>query len=98
MRPPAVVVSLDELDDGVLGGVAGWEAPAVVHLVLQRGEERLGHGVIVAVAGAAAGKTHVAGPRPLGQRPTGVLGPYCCGIWRFPPRSRANWPTRAPPP
>lgn len=39
--------------------------PAVVHLVLQRGEERLGHGVIVAVAGAAAGKTHVVGPRPL---------------------------------
>ena len=55
----AVVVGLDEPDDGVLGGVAGREAPAVVHLVLRRGEERLGHGVVVAVAGAAAGKAHI---------------------------------------
>lgn len=47
--------------------------PAVVHLVLQRGEERLGHRVVVAVAGAAAGKAHVVGAGPLGQRPAGVL-------------------------
>ena len=72
--PSAVVVGLDELDHRVLCGVAGREAPAVVHLILQRGEERLGHGVVVAVAGAAAGKAHVVGPRPLGQGPAGVLG------------------------
>lgn len=74
MRPPAVVVGLDELDDGMLGGVAGREAPAVANLVLRRDEERLGHGVVVAVAGAVAGKAHVVGLRPLSQRPTGVLG------------------------
>ena len=56
VQPPAVVVGLDELDDGMLGGVAGREAPAV------------------AVAGAAAGKAHVVGLRPLSQCPTGVLG------------------------
>ena len=44
VRPPAVVVGLDELDHRVLGGVAGLEAPAMVHLVLRRREERLGGG------------------------------------------------------
>lgn len=71
--PSAVVVGLDELDDGMLGSVAGREAPAVVHLVLQRGEERLGHGVVVAVAGEAVGKAHVVDARPLGQRAARVL-------------------------
>lgn len=71
--PPAVIVGLDELDYRVLGVGPGGEAPAVVHLVLQRGEERLGHRVVVAVAGAAAGKAHVVGAGPLGQRPAGVL-------------------------
>lgn len=40
--PSAVVVRLDELDHRVLGGIPGREAAPVVHLVLQRGEERLG--------------------------------------------------------
>lgn len=73
VRPFAVVLGLDELDHRVLGGVAGLEAPAMAHLVLQRREERLGHGVVVAVAGAAARQAHVVGARPLGQRPAGVL-------------------------
>ena len=47
--PSSVVVRLDELDDGVLGVGPG-------------GEEQLGHGVVVAVAGAAAEKAHVVGP------------------------------------
>lgn len=48
--PSSVVVRPDELDHGVLGVGPGGEARPVVHLVLQRGEERLGHGVVVAVA------------------------------------------------
>ena len=74
MGPFAVVVGLDELDDRVLGVGPGGKAPAIVHLVLQGREERLGHGVVVAVSGAAAGKPHVVGARPLGERPAGVLG------------------------
>ena len=73
MRPPPVVVRLDELDDCVPGLGPGGESPAVVHLVLQRGEERLGDGVVVAVSRAAAGKPHVVGARPFGQKPAGVL-------------------------
>ena len=72
--PAAVVISLDELDHRVLGGVPGREAPSAVHLVLQRREERFRHSVVVAVAGAAAGQPHVVVARPLGQKPAGVLG------------------------
>ena len=64
MRPPAVADGLDELDDGMLDGVAGREAPAVIHLVLQHGKEKLGQGVIVAVADAAVGKTQRRWPAP----------------------------------
>ena len=88
--PSSVVVHLDELDDGVLGVGPGGEARPVVHLVLQSGEERLGHGVVAAVAGAAAGKVRVVGPRPLGQGPAGVLGAYCQSAvsgWR----PQASW-------
>ena len=60
-------------DDGVLGVGPGGEAPAVVHLVLQRREERLGHGVVVAAAGAAARQAHVVVARPLREEPAGVL-------------------------
>lgn len=74
MGPFAVVVGLDELDGGVLGVGPGGKAPAIAHLILQGREERLGHGVVVAVSGAAAGKPHVVGPRPFGQGPAGVLG------------------------
>lgn len=96
--PSSVVVRLDELDDGVLGVGPGGEARSAVHLVLQSGEERLGHGVVVAVAGAAAGKAHVVGPRPLGQGPAGVLGaPGRNEKWRFRPRSRATSRIPGPP-
>lgn len=79
-----VAVGHDELDDGMLSGGPGGEACPVAHLVLQRGEERLGHGVVVAVAGAAARQAHVVGARPLGERPAGVIGrSYRSGIWRF---------------
>lgn len=69
----AVVVRLDELDHRMLGGVPGREAPPVVHLVLERCEERLGHRVVMAVARAAAGQAHVVVARPFGQKPAGVL-------------------------
>lgn len=45
--PSPVAVGLDELDDGMLGGGPGSEACPAAHLVLHRGEERLGHGVVV---------------------------------------------------
>lgn len=73
MRPPPVVVRLDELDNCVPSLGPGGESPAVVHLVFQRGEERLGDGVVAAVSRAAAGKPHVVGARPFGQKPAGVL-------------------------
>lgn len=67
--PSPVAVGLDELDDGMIGG-PGSEACPVVHLVLQRGEERLGHGAAVAVAGTAARQAHGPfGARPLSERP-----------------------------
>lgn len=50
--PAAVAVRLDELDHRMLGRVPGREASPVVHLILKRGEERLGHRVVVAAAGA----------------------------------------------
>ena len=75
VRLSAVVLGLDEPDDGVLGVGPGGEAPAVVHLVLQGGEERLGHGVVVAAAGAAARQPHVVVARPLREEPAGVLRP-----------------------
>ncbi len=49
--PPAVVVGLDELDDGVPRLVPRRPFPQVVHLVLQRGEGRFGDRVAVAAAG-----------------------------------------------
>lgn len=73
VRPLAVVLGLDEPDHRVLGVGPGGEAPAVVHLVLQRREERLGHGVVVAAAGAAARQAHVVVARPLREEPAGVL-------------------------
>lgn len=57
--PAAVVVSLDELDHRVFGGIPGREAPPVAHLVLQRREERSRHCVVA---------------RPLGQEPAGAMG------------------------
>lgn len=45
--PSPVAVGLDELDDGMLGGGPGSEACPAAHFVLHRGEERLGHGVVV---------------------------------------------------
>ena len=73
VEPSSVVVHLDELDHRVPCGVAGREAPATVHLVLQRGEEQLGHRVVVAVADTAAGKARIVGAYPLGQRPASIL-------------------------
>ena len=66
-----------------------------MHLVLQRGEERLGHGVIVAVAGAAAGKTHVVGPRPLVDPLPQMLGVGKRLAADEPPSSGCCWPTRS---
>ena len=47
--------------------------PPVVHPILQRCEEGIGHCVVVAVAGAAAGQADVVGADPLGEEPAGVL-------------------------
>ena len=58
----------------ILGGVPCREASPVIHLIFERGEERLGNGVVVAAAGAAAGQAHVVGARPFGQKPASVLG------------------------
>ena len=62
VRPFPVVVDLDELDHRALRGVSGGEAPAVVHLIFQRREERLCDGVAAAVAGAAAGEARMVAP------------------------------------
>lgn len=42
VRPPAVVVGLDEIDHGVLRGVPRREALPAIHLIFERSEERLG--------------------------------------------------------
>lgn len=73
MRPPPVAVRLDELDDGMPGLGPGGKMPPVVHPILQRCEEGIGHCVVVAVAGAAAGQADVVGADPLGEEPAGVL-------------------------
>ena len=70
----AVVARLDELDRRMLGGVPGREASPVIHLIFERGEERLGNGVVLAAVGMAAGQAHVVGARPFGQKPASVLG------------------------
>ena len=86
----AVVVGLDELDHGVPGGIPGGKRLSVVHLVLQRDEERLGDRVVVAVAGAAAGQAHVVVARPLGQQPAGVLGHIGRKVCKESSQSSAN--------
>lgn len=57
----------------MIGG-PGSEACPVVHLVLQRGEERLGHGAAVAVAGTAARRHTVVWRAPTQRASCGVLG------------------------
>lgn len=93
--PSPVAVGLDELDDGMLGGGPGSEACPVAHLVLHRGEERLGCGVVVAVAGAAARQAHVVGAHPLASVLRCIGSSYRCRIWRFQPRICATSPTPA---
>lgn len=84
--PSPVAVGLDGLDDGMLGGGPGSKACPVAHLVLHRGEERLGRGVVVAVAGAAARQAHVVGAHPLASVLWCIGSSYRCRIWRFQPR------------
>ena len=93
--PSPVAVGLDELDDGMLGGGTGSEACPVAHLVLHRGEEQLGCGVVVAVAGAAARQAHVVGAHPLASVLWCIGSSYRCRIWRFQPRICATSPTPA---
>lgn len=96
--PSPVAVGLDELDDGMIGG-PGSEACPVVHLVLQRGEERLGHGAAVAVAGTAARQAHGRLARAHSASVLWRIGSsYRCGKWRFRPRTCATSPTPAPSP
>ena len=89
MRPFPVVVDLDELDHRVLRGASGGEAPAVVHFIFQRREERLCDGVVVAVAGAAAREAHMVAPGPLGELAAGVLRPLVRVEYGTYPRARA---------
>lgn len=72
MRTAAVVVALDIADHAMARLGAGRPVAQVVRLVFERGEERLGHGVVMAAAGAPDGEPHVGGG-PLGQEPRGVL-------------------------
>lgn len=95
--PSPVAVGLDGLDDGMLGGGPGSEACPVAHLVLHRGEERLGRGVVMAVAGAAARQAHVVGAHPLASVLWCIGSSYRCRIWRFQPRICATSPTPALP-
>ena len=60
VRPRAVVPALYEIDDDVSGLEPRPPLPAVVYLVLERPEERLGDRVVVARPGSAHRQTHFA--------------------------------------
>lgn len=50
----AIAIRLDELDHGMSRIGPRGETSAAVHLALQRSEERIRHGVAVAITGTAA--------------------------------------------
>src|SRR5680860_577642 len=67
VEPFAVVEDLDVVRDREPGGGSGGEGSAVVHLVLQRCEERLGCGVVPAHPGPADTGPDVDAPAVLGE-------------------------------
>ena len=73
VRPRAVAPALYEIDDGVSGLEPRPPLPAVVHLVLERLEERLGDRVVVARPGPAHRQAHFALRSPPRQQPARVL-------------------------
>lgn len=73
--PLAVAVALGEPHDRAPGLGPRRPAPERVHLVLERGEERLGDGVVAAAARTAHGGASVEARRSLRGRQTRVLRP-----------------------
>jgi len=67
VQPLAVVEDLDVVGDSEPGPGSGGERFPVIHLVLQRGEERFGGGVVLAHAGAPD-----TGPNPVRRAELGV--------------------------
>lgn len=74
VRPLPVAAGLCVFDDRVLRPSPCRERARVVHLVLQRGEERLRHGVVAARAGPPDRQPDLMLGRPLSEQPGRVLG------------------------
>src|SRR5688572_21036710 len=75
MEALAIVPDLDVLEDGHPGRRAGRPVVPSDQLHFERGEERLGDRVVVAVTHRAGGRDQAGCPEVLAERQGGVLAP-----------------------
>ncbi len=75
MQALAIVPDLDVREDGQLGRRARRPVVTIDQLHLERGEERLGDGVVVAVPDRAGGRDQAGRAEVLAERQGGVLAP-----------------------
>lgn len=73
VQPMSVVEAGDELEDLAASLLRRPEGPQAQQLVLQGGEEALGHGVVVAVADGSPGDLHTGFVSELAEGLCGVL-------------------------
>ena len=73
MQSPGIVKPIDEPADRDLALLAGAKPMSIQQLGLQRGEKRLRHGIVIAVADAAHRAFDAKAPAALAKRPRGVL-------------------------